>query len=127
MWNKIKIDKVDKTFALYVKGKAHWKCEYCGKDFSDNHQGLQVSHYFGRASENTRYDPENCNAFCVYHHHWLGHGNGREEYRDFKIKQLGEKGFNLLRWRSNQYRKKDRKLEFLIAKKLLEELKNDIL
>ncbi len=121
MW-KTKIDKADQVFSLYIRELAEWKCEYCGKDYSDNHQGLNTSHYFSRGKEATRFDPDNANAFCFYHHQWLGHGDGRDEYKAFKIKQLGENGFKLLQARAFSRKKKDRKMSFIIIKALLYDL-----
>ena len=45
------------------------------------------------------------------------------EYVKWKKKQLGEEEFKVLELQHNLYKKKDRKLEYLIAKQLLEELK----
>lgn len=122
MW-KTKIDPTDQLFSLYIREKADWKCEYCHKDCSTNHRGIHTSHYWGRGRENTRYDPENSNAFCFHCHMRLGHGDGRDEYRAFKIKQLGEKGFKDLEIRAHQYKKKDRKLSYLYVKSLQQTLK----
>lgn len=119
MWGyKAKIDKADKAFSLYIKELANWKCEFCGKDFSNNRQYLQCSHYWGRVNESTRFDPNNANAFCSYHHNYLGHGEGRDDYRAFKIKQLSECGFKILEVCKNNYKKKDRKMAYIIYKQL---------
>jgi hypothetical protein len=122
MWGKVKLNKADIKFSLYVREKANWKCDFCHKDYSQNHRGLQVSHYWSRRHESTRYDEENCNAFCIYHHHYLGHGEGRDEYRAFKIKELGKSGFDLLDYRAHQYCKKDRKMQYLKWKLAYEKL-----
>jgi len=50
-------------------------------------------------------------------------GRDREDYRNFKIKQLGQEGFNLLLIRSKTSGKKDRKLQLIIAKELVKEFK----
>lgn len=117
MWNKRpKIDKADHYFSLYIREKAGWKCEYCGKDFSakDRRKYLQNSHYWGRVNESTRFDPDNCMALCAYCHNRLGHGDGRDDYRRIMIQRLGEKRFQLLEIKKNTYKKKDRYLESLL-------------
>src|SRR3990167_8799398 len=118
----IKIDKADKLFSQYIRQKAAWKCEYCGKDYSDNKQGLACSHYWGRRRENTRFDPDNCMALCYYHHMQLGHGDGRDEYREIMIKRLGQKGFDLLQMRANTMKNKDRRMALIVIKELLKTL-----
>ena len=119
---KIKIDKADKAFSTYIRTRDKWTCQRCGTKYHEGHtKGLENSHFFGRARENTRFDPENCDALCTgCHFHW---GAYKEGYRAFKIKQLGEKGFQLLTLRASIYKKKDRKMSYLIAKQLLKDLK----
>lgn len=108
---RIKIDKADRAFSLYVRELADWKCEACGNPG----ESLQNSHYFGRANEATRFDPENCMCFCYACHVRYGSTN-REGYRDLMIRKLGEAGFKRLVARSNATGKKDRKLAYLTAK-----------
>lgn len=108
---KIKIDAADKWFSLYIRERAGWICERCHKP-SDS---LQCSHFYGRASESTRFDPDNADCLDYGCHQYWGSTN-HEDYRTFKIKKLGEKGFKLLTLRNAQYKKKDRKMEAIIWK-----------
>ena len=119
---KIKIDKADQAFSLYIRTRDDWTCQRCGKRFlKGNTGGLECSHYFGRSRENTRFDPDNCIALCTgCHSYW--DSAAKEEYRNFKIKQLGEKGFDLLMVRANTYRKKDRKMALIVAREMLKQL-----
>ena len=111
---KIRIDRADAIFSLYIRERDNWKCQRCGKIYDrDEANCLQNSHYFGRGNENTRFDPENCDSLCFGCHQYWGSEN-REDYREFKIKQLGENGFKLLLVRANTYKKKDRKMSFII-------------
>lgn len=119
---RIKLDPADIIFSLYIRTRAGWKCEYCQKDYSYKHQGLHCSHFWSRKKENTRFDEENCIALCRYHHQVLGHGDGRDEYKEFMIKRLGQKGYDLLCIRSNTYFKKDRKMALIKSRFLLKEL-----
>lgn len=116
---KIKIDKADQLFSEYIR-RRDGKCVRCGRRGTGEKGivGLQNSHYFGRRNESTRFDSENCDALCLGCHQIWG-SNDREAYREFKIRQLGERGFKLLLFRSNQYQKKDRKLSCLQAKLLV--------
>lgn len=118
----IKIDKADQVFSEYIR-KRDKRCVRCKRPGygKDGIKGLQCSHYFGRRNECTRFDPENADALDMGCHQIWG-SNDRESYREFKIKQLGEKGFKDLRIRSQMVCKKDRKLSLLIVKKLLESL-----
>jgi len=112
----IKIDKADRIFSLYVRELADNKCVRCG-----GISGLQASHFFGRANESTRFDPENVDCLCYGCHQYWG-STDREDYRAYKIKQLGENGFKLLVVRFNTYCKKDRKLAYIVWKKAYEDL-----
>ena len=121
---KIKRDKADETFSLFIRLRDK-RCQRCGKigalDKNGNLVvGLDCSHYFGRWLEGGRFDEENCIALCRgCHQYWE---KDRDAYRAFMIKRLGESCFNLLEWRCRSYCKKDRKLAFLKAKALLEEV-----
>lgn len=123
---RVKIDSADKLFSQYVRLR-DMKCQRCFSRVEFNDKGLpishQASHYFGRSAESTRFDPENVDTLCWgCHQHW-GSTN-REEYREFKIRQLGESGFKFLMIRNNAYKKKDRKFEVIKWKLALKELKN---
>lgn len=106
---KIKIRKADKEFSLYIR-KRDGKCIRCQKT-----ESLQNSHFWGRARENTRFDPDNCDTLCFRCHQYLG-GDGREEYIELKKRQLGEFNYNRLKLRAFTYKKKDDKLILLWLK-----------
>ena len=128
MWGKIRLDKSDAEFSKYIRLR-DGACVRCGKRGTNTVdglpiKGLQCSHYLSRGRENTRFDPENCDALCAgCHQHW-GSAD-KEGYRDFKLKQLGQEKFNLLLVRGRLYCKRDRKMALIRAKVLLEELKKD--
>jgi hypothetical protein len=82
-------------------------------------QGLHNSHYWGRARESTRFEPDNCIALCYGCHRIWGHGDGRDEYTAFMKKKLGEKRWKTLMLQANAYQKKDDKLMTLFVKGLL--------
>lgn len=91
--------KADKTFSAYIRARDK-KCVRCGWEG----KSLQCSHFWPRAISSTRYDPENCDTLC-YGCHYGDRLRGWEyakqgEYRDFKIKQLGEERYKNLALRA---------------------------
>mgnify|MGYP001579452197 CR=1 FL=1 len=120
---RVKLRKADILFSEYIRRKAGWKCEACGKDYSNNHRGLHCSHYFSRSHESTRYDLDNALALCFYHHNLWGHGEGRDLYKEYMIKRLGQEGFDNLTLRANLYAKRDDFSAEMVLKSMLGELK----
>lgn len=121
---KIKIDKADIKFSQYIRLRDK-KCVRCNFPIKLNDIGLplnnQCSHYFGRGKEGTRFEPDNCDALCFGCHQEWG-SNDRESYRQFKIKQLGEQRFKTLQLQAYSYHKKDRFIELIKWKAMLEKL-----
>jgi hypothetical protein len=122
MWGKkTKRDKCDALFSNYIRTRDKWQCQYCGK--TPNKQGLHCSHYYSRARESTRFDPENAVALCFSCHNLIGHSSEYGGvYKEFMIKRLGKKGFDLLTLRAYTPKKKDRKMTFLILKEMMKDL-----
>ena len=118
--------KADDLFSDYIRLR-DGKCMRCGAlptaRQSDGLRvvGLQNSHYFGRRRESVRFDPDNCDALCGACHS-LWEATDREDYRDFKIKQLGEERFEEMRIKSQQYHKRDRGAAYINTIILLKEL-----
>lgn len=121
---KITIDSADKLFSQFIRIR-DGQCMRCHSEVSFNDKGLpvshQTSHYFGRARENTRFDEENADTLCMACHRIWG-SEDKEGYRDFKVKQLGIRGFKYLTMRANTYKKRDRKLAYLYLKERLKDL-----
>lgn len=75
---------------------------------------LQNSHYIGRATKSTRYDPDNCVTICWFHHYKskdLGFEYQKQtiekhgfdgQYTIFMKRWLGQERFNALIERSKQ-------------------------
>ena len=120
---KVKIDKADAIFSQYIRLRDK-KCQRCGRlgEGKQGIVGLQCSHYYGRSRESTRFDDSNADSLCFGCHQFWG-STDREAYREFKLKQLGEKLFNALRVRANTYQKKDRKMAYIYWSHRLKELK----
>lgn len=121
-WNTIKLDAADIAFSKFIRLRDK-ACVACGRSgYGDlGITGLQASHFYSRRNESVRFDPENVDALDAGCHRKWG-GEDRLEYRDFKIKQLGQKGFDLLTLRANTYQKRDRKMSLIQAKLLLKTL-----
>ena len=126
----MRLRRTDIKFSEYIRTRDGWRCLACGvksKDYSENGQGLECSHYWGRGHENTRFDPENCIALCTYHHRFSwGHGDERQAYTDFMKQRLGERGFELLDIRAHTYKRKDDKLDKIEIGQLIKELEQEV-
>lgn len=134
--SKTKIDGADRLFSEYIRKRDGNRCKYCGAD--GRLAQLDNSHFWGRAKESTRFDDENCDAFCRPCHGRLEGEKGVDRYKHngvdverprlyrlWKIKQLGPERFAALEVRAHSYKKKDRKLSLLIVKALMRELETE--
>ena len=65
--------------------------------------------------------PDNVDTLCMGCHRIWG-SDDRESYREFKLKQLGQKRFDSLMIQSNTFHKKDRKMEVIKWREALKEL-----
>ena len=117
---KIRIRKTDQLFSLYIRRRAKWKCERCGKQYQEGDRGLQCSHFWGRAKESTRFDTENCTALCHGCHACFT--ANPELHRAWQLKRLGQKRYYALMIRANTPKKKDDKMIEIYLNKLLETL-----
>ena len=120
MFGGIKIDAADRVFSQYIRTRAGWSCERCGKHYEPPTSALQCSHFVGRRNENTRFSDENCSALCYgCHGYFTANPN---EHREWMLKKLGKKRFDALIVAGHIMKKKDRKLSLIIAKELLKNL-----
>lgn len=120
--SKTKIRRSDTLFSQYIR-KRDKECVYKFKCFGhQDFKDLTCSHYIKRRHESVRFDPENCDAACRPCHQWVEDTvEGKDALRFFKIKQLAWK-HNALLVRAHQYKKRDDKMDLLIAKELLKTL-----
>ena len=125
-FGRLKIDEADRLFSLYVRKRDKNTCIKCQRIFRPGEAGLTCSHFFGRGKESVRFDLENCDALCYPGCHLYWQNQAREEYRQFKIRQLGQRRFDLLLLRSNTYAKKDRAMQKIIWRQMLKELENPL-
>lgn len=124
---RIKTRKADSLFSKYIRERDNWTCLRCGKQHDKASRNFGVSHYFGRRKESVRFDPDNCISLCNIPCHQLwGHGEEREQYKEFMINWLGEYRFNLLKIRADTIGRKDDKLAILKINEMTRELKNEM-
>lgn len=96
-----KLFPADTSFSNIVRERDGWACQYpgCTNRYTPPTQALHNSHFYSRGKWNTRYDMENCLSVCYGHHrYWDKH---IEEYKAYKISQLGQQAFDLLTLRAN--------------------------
>jgi len=113
---RVKLDPADIIFSIYIRLR-DGRCMRCGRRpdrdrFGRPVVGLQASHYFGRANESTRFEERNADSLCCGCHRIWG-SDDREAYREFKINQLGQAGFDQLVLQKHLPVKKDRKMAFI--------------
>lgn len=116
----LRIDPADKAFSHYIRLRDK-ACTRCFSPVRLNHKGLPISHhashFWGRGKESTRFDPQNVDCHCHGCHRYFT--AYPEEFRAWKLKQLGQKEYDALMIRANTPTKKDRKMQLIIAKELL--------
>lgn len=123
MFGRMKTDVADALFSRWIRNRDKWTCQRCHKVYPSSgpeSAGLHNSHYWGRGKESTRFEPDNCDALCMGCH-MVWEKDERDQYKAFKIKQLGQKRFDSLMLQHNQYKKKDRKMERMIWRQALKD------
>jgi len=122
---KTKLRPTDLQFSKYIRlrdGKCVFgiKCNQRpeGETQEEYIKRLTNSHLEGRRKESVRFDEENCDTACRKCHQYLE--EHKNEYREWKHKQLGEQRYNLLVIRANTPGKRDDEMQKIINKKLLE-------
>lgn len=80
----------DKKFSQYMREK-YPQCQNCGRTV-----GIGVSHFWGRTHSSTRYDEDNCDVLCWLPCHYTWEHEKQGAYKDFMIKKLGLKKYNIL-------------------------------
>lgn len=101
---KVKILPEDKLCSQYIRSRDR-RCVRCGSPVRFNDEGLPISHsashYITRGNWAVRFYPPNIDTLCFPCHRLFG-GDLREDYKKFKVSQLGQKGFNALIRKSNE-------------------------
>ncbi len=119
--SRIKISRLDGYFSKFIRLRDGLCCVRCGKQYVRGDQGLHCSHFIGRAHMATRFDPDNCDAFCWGCHRFM-ETHKATTYREWKIKQLGQERFDLLIERSREVGNFDREATGVRVRELLKEV-----
>jgi hypothetical protein len=82
--------QADKKFSAWIRFR-DGRCMNCGKETN-----LQCSHFWSRKHSSTRFDPDNCVAFCAGCHLFKMENEKQGIYRDFMIRWLGQDGYDKL-------------------------------
>ncbi len=128
MFGKIKRRQADVLFSQYLRKERGYKCERCGKVCPGGH-GLELSHFYSRRNESVRFDETNADILCKKCHMrfsgWFdstANGvNGVAEYREWKLKKMGQFGFDLLTVRAHRAARKDDRLILEWLKEVMKE------
>lgn len=128
--SKIKIRKSDELFSVYIRTRDNWTCQRCGAYHQPwlNSKGmlgnpaLHCSHFKGRGKENTRFEPLNADALCYGCHQYFT--SQPDEHYAWQVKRKGQRAVDMLVLQSNQYKKRDDKMEVLIWTAALKDLTN---
>lgn len=118
----MRIRKTDSEFSKYIRTRDKWTCQRCKTRYPEKSKGLHNSHFWGRKNEATRFEPLNCDALCMGCHQYFE--QNPEEFRAWKIKQLGEKKYNQLMVQAHTLQKRDDVITLLYIQQLIETLKN---
>lgn len=110
MAKAIRKKTLDTLCSHYIRARADWKCERCGKQYERGSQGLHWSHFFSRRHHGTRWDERNAFAHCYSCHSLLG-GNPLL-FTEWATEQLGRDVIEDLRIAAMQparFRDKDKR------------------
>jgi hypothetical protein len=108
-FGKVKIDAADKAFSWWIRYRDGWTCQRCGKAYTPPTMALHNSHFQGRGRENTRFDPDNCDALCYgCHQFFTSHPS---EHYEWQVERKGQSKVDELVLKGHGYKKKDRKAE----------------
>lgn len=113
----------DQVFSRFIRLRDK-RCVFRVKCYGNqNYEELACCHFHSRRKESTRFDPQNCDAGCVKCHYFIdATETGKQWFREFKLKQLGQRDFDLLQVRSETLTKRDDALMLLYSKELLSEV-----
>lgn len=107
-------------FSEYIRTRDNWTCQRCGAYYEPPTRALHCSHFKGRGKEATRFDPDNADALCYGCHQYFT--SQPDEHYAWQVKRKGQKTVDAITLRSNQYKKRDDKMEVLIWRQALKDL-----
>ena len=118
----VKLRITDRLWTKYRRIRCDFICQYCGRVYAeDDCRNLGVSHFHGRANENTRFDEDNTPCLCsIPCHHFLD--THKTEYRDWMLKRLGQERFDMLQLKAHIHKDRDDKSDAIIIRQMIKEL-----
>lgn len=119
-----KLNNLDNFFSRYIRLRdlRCLECKVPGYDNSDGERilGLECSHYHIRSKMSVRFYPDNTDTFCHFCHGY--YEENPEEYKKFKIRQLGLERFKELELRASTMMRLDPVKVRLEIRKLINNL-----
>lgn len=116
---KVKIDKADELFSLWIRYRDNWKCRRCGTQYTPPTSALHCSHFKGRGKEATRFEPANADALCYGCHRYFT--AQPDEHVAWQKRVKGTRTVNRVIRQSSTYKKKDRAAERLYWRQKLKD------
>jgi len=90
------VKRLDALVKEEVKRRVGYKCQKCGKQYKKGDKNLTWSHYWSIARKGTRWDFDNIDALCWFWCHAKWEHEKQGEYKDYMLKKLGKKKYDLL-------------------------------
>lgn len=97
------VHALDKLFSEVIRLRANGYCEHCG--IWATVEGIDPSHYIGRANKNLRWDEYNVFGFKYECHMYFD--NHKSEFTSWVVNRLGIERFDKLVLRTNTIQKLD--------------------
>ncbi|VAW38932.1 hypothetical protein MNBD_GAMMA01-1322 [hydrothermal vent metagenome] len=120
----IKAKKLLDLWALCVKTRDGYTCQYCHKNYTNNTRGVNAHHIWTKGGHPiVKFSLRNGITLCVYCHRMEAHGRS-QLFNEWVKKKLGKKTHDLLYIRANQHGKNDLTLVELELNYELKELRN---
>ena len=121
----IKRTTTDDLFSDIVRIRANWICERCHRDFKNEKEIFDCSHFVTRGNKRLRWDFENASAICRGCHKYFE--KNHDDHVEFMIKKLGQEKYDALRlrkfrqWHDQKIDEKELRMGFKIELKKLKE------
>lgn len=102
----MKRNLTDRLFSLYIRARAHFGCQRCGRVYDRYSQGLHCAHVFSRGKLSLRWTPANALCLC-YGCHRLCDQRKETVLYPLYISLYGPAAFDRLRLAANTPTKPD--------------------
>ena len=90
----MKLTLADTIFSTYIRTRAGWNCQRCGKHYEPPTKALHCAHYHSRGHWATRYHADNAISLCYGCHRYI---DGHQAVKDELFEEiLGKERFSQL-------------------------------